>query len=183
MSAGELQQGIDRLAMVSSQRWLFGVIAVVAAVVASAASAGSSGFAVVLVLGVAVAAVVRPDSHTAAVVGIVVVWQWIVRAGDVADPIVVVVASALFVFHTVIALMAVTPSSAIVDRVLVWRWLRRCGLVLVATLSMWLIVAVMVNRQAPGSVLLTFLAFVALGGFTVVIRALGVTAGEQGRGS
>ena len=184
MSAGELQQGIDRLAMVSSQRWLFGTLAVVAAggasAAASAAGASASQFVVLLILGLASAAAFHPDSHAALLVEAMVVWQWLAGTDDATDPWVIAVASSLFVFHTVIALMAVTPSSAVVDRVLLLRWLRRGGYVLVATCSMWLIVVVMVDRQAPGSVLLTFLAFVTLAAFTVAIRAVGVTARSSG---
>jgi hypothetical protein len=183
MNTGELQQVVDRLAMVSSQRSVFGALAVVAAVAASAASAGSSGFVLVLVLGLAAAAASHPDSHAALLVEAVVVWQWVAGTHDATDPAVVAVASALFVFHTVIALMAVTPSSAVVGRVLVWRWLRRSGYVLVATGSMWLVVVVMVDRQAPGSVLLTFMAFATLAAFAVAIRTFGVTAGGRRRAS
>jgi len=129
MSAGELQQGIDRLAMVSSQRWLFGTLAVVAAggasAAASAAGASASQFVVLLILGLASAAAFHPDSHAALLVEAMVVWQWLAGTDDATDPWVIAVASSLFVFHTVIALMAVTPSSAVVDRVLLLRWLRR----------------------------------------------------------
>ncbi len=45
---------------------------------------------------------------------------------------------------------------------------------------MWLIVVVMVDRQAPGSPLLTFLAFVTLAAFTVAIRAVGVMVRSSG---
>jgi hypothetical protein len=95
--------------------------------------------------------------------------------------LVVAVASSLFAFHAVVALMAVTPSSAVVGRVLVWRWLRRSGYVLVATGAMWLVVVAMVDRQAPGSVLLTFLAFITLAAFALAIRSFGMAAGAAHR--
>jgi len=183
MNAGQLQQWIDQLAMVSAQRWAFAAIAVASVVAAFAAAAvvggDQVGFVLVLLAGFALAAVVRPDSHTALLVEVVVVWQWLAGTEDVTNPGVILVASGLFVFHTVIALMAVTPSSAVVDRALVWRWLRRCGWVLIATGVMWLVVVVMVDRRAPGSALFSSLALLMLAGFALAIRAFSVAVGER----
>ena len=185
MNADQFQRWIDQLALVSAQRWAFAALAVASAAGAytTAAVVGGDqvGFVLVLLAGLALAAVVRPDSHTALAVETVVVWQWLAGADDVTNPGVFVVGSGLFVFHTVIALMAVTPSSAVVDRVLVWRWLRRCGWVLIATGAMWAVVVVMVDRRAPGSALLSSLALLALAAFAVVIRAFSVAVGERSR--
>ncbi len=183
MNTGQLQQWIDQLSMVSAQRWAFAALAVVSAVGASTTAAvvggDQVGFVLVLLAGLATAAVVRPDSHTALLVEVVVVWQWLAGTDDVANPGVVVVASGLFVFHTVIALMAVAPSSSVVDRVLVWRWLRRGGYVVIATGAMWVVVVVMVDRRAPGSALLSSLALLTLAGFAVAIRVFSVAVGER----
>lgn len=185
MNTTELQALIDRLALVSAQRWVLGASAVVAAVAASSAASiaasGALGVVLVVVVGLAMAAAARPDSHTALLVEAVVVWQWIAGTDDVTDPLVVVVASSLFAFHAVVALMAVTPSSAVVGRVLVWRWMRRSGYVLVATGAMWLVVVAMVDRQAPGNVFLTFLAFTSLAGFALAIRSFGLAANAPTR--
>ncbi len=183
MNVDQLQRWLDQLAMVSAQRWAFVALAVVSAAVAHATAAmvggDQVGFVLVLVVGLAVAAVVRPDSHTALFVETLVVWQWLVGTDDVTNPGIVVVAAGLFVFHTVIALMAVTPSSAVVARMLVVRWLRRCGYVLIATGTMWLVVAVMVDRRSPGNAWLSSLALLTLAAFAVAIRALSASAGER----
>ena len=172
----ELQQSVDRLARVTAQRWTLAAVAVAAAVAASAVTAAASGdevgLLVVLLLGVATVAVIRPDSHAALLVEVVVIGQWLAGTDDVIDPAVVAVAALLFVFHAIVALMAVTPSSAVVDRVLLWRWLHRSAYVLVATGAMWLAVVVIEDRRAPGSAQLTFLAFVALAACTLAIRSL-----------
>lgn len=185
MNAGQLQQWLDQLAMVSAQRWAFVALAVVSATgaftTAAVVSGDQVGFVLVFVVGLAVAAAIRPDSHTALVLETVVVWQWLAGTDDVTNPAVLVVASGLFGFHTVIALMAVTPSSAVVDRVVVWRWLRRCGWVLIATGAMWLVVVVMVDRRAPGNALLSSLALLTLAAFALAIRALSAPAGERSR--
>jgi hypothetical protein len=185
MNAGQLQQWLDQLAIVSAQRWVFAALAVASVVGAftSAAIVGGDqvGFVLVLLVGLAVAAVIRPDSHTALLVETVVVWQWLAGTDDVTSPGVVVVGSGLFVFHTVIALMAVTPSSAVVDRVLVRRWVRRCVYVLIATGAMWLVVVVMVDRRAPGNALLSSLALLVLAAFALAVRAFSVAVGERTR--
>jgi len=183
VNAGQLQQWLDQLALVSAQRWAFAALAVasVAGALASATLVGGDGvgFVLVLVVALAVAAVVRPDSHTALLVEALVVWQWLVGTDDVTTPVVVVVAAGLFVFHTLIALMAVTPSSAVVDRELVSRWLRRCGYVLIGTGTMWLVVVVMVDRRAPGNAWLSSLALLMLAASAGAIRALSAPAGER----
>jgi hypothetical protein len=182
VNTGQLQQWLDQLALVSAQRWVFAALAVasVAGSFSSAAVVGGDrvGFVLVLVVALAAAAVVRPDSHTALLVEALVVWQWLAGTDDVTNPVVVVVAAGLFVFHTVIALMAVTPSSAVVDRVLVSRWLYRCGYVLIATGTMWVVVVVMVDRRAPGNAWLSSLALLTLTASAVAIRALSASAGD-----
>ncbi len=185
MNAGQFQRWIDQLAMVSAQRWAFAALAVVSAAGAftTAAVVGGEevGFVLVLLVGLAIAAVIHPDSHTALVVEVVVVWQWLAGTDDVTNPAVVAVASGLFVFHVLIALMAVTPSSAVVDRVLVRRWLRRSGWVLIAIGAMWLVVVVMVDRRAPGNAFLTVLAMVVLAAFALSIRSFSAPAGDGTR--
>ncbi|MET0911216.1 MAG: hypothetical protein ABWZ99_17260 [Ilumatobacteraceae bacterium] len=162
----QLQQVIDRLWLVSWQRWTFVAVTVLAATAASmicAFEAGHSiGVVVVLVAVLAVAAASSPDSHTAlAVVGIVV-WQWLASTDDVTSASAIPVALCLFAFHTVIALMAVTPISAVVDRSILLKWAERCGYVAVGTIAMWVLAFVMHERRAPGNALLTFVGFVAL---------------------
>ena len=176
MNSAQLQEWFDRLALVTVQRWVFVATAVSSVVAASTTTAvvggGQTPIVLVLLIGLAIAAAVRPDSHTALLVETVVVWQWVAGVDDTTSPGAVAVATCLFVFHAVIALMAVTPSSAVVDRLLVRRWVLRAVGVVVATLAMWLIVAVMAQRDGPGSVALALIALLALGALIVATRVL-----------
>ena len=176
MNSAQLQQWFDRLALVSAQRWVFAAIAVSSVVAASMTTAvvgrGQTPIVLALIIGLAIAAATRPDSHTALLAEAIVVWQWFAGVDDTTTPGALAVATCLFVFHAVIALMAVTPSSAVVDRLLVRRWVRRGVGVGAATLAMWLIVAVMAQRARPGSVTLTSIALLALGALVVATRVL-----------
>ena len=120
MTVGQLQLWIDRLWMVSGQRWLFVAVSlgcVAGASTITALVAGSQpGVAIALMTGLAVVAVIRPDSHGAFVVEVAVVWQWLAATDDVTTPWVIPFAVLLFVFHTAVALMAVTPIAAHVHR-------------------------------------------------------------------
>ena len=176
MNSAQLQQWLDRLALVSVQRWMFVAIAMSSVVAASTTTAvvggGQTPIVLALLIGLAIAAVMRPESHTALLVETIVVWQWIVGVDDTTSPGALAVATCLFVFHAVIALMAVTPSPAVVDRLLVRRWVLRAVGVGVATLAMWLIVAVMAQPDGPGSVTLTSIALLVLGALVVATRVL-----------
>lgn len=177
MNVGQLQSFIDRLSLVSWQRWALSAMAMVAAAGASTVTAMAAGrqtdVILVLVVGIAVAAVVRPDSHTAAVVEVIVVWQWLASTDGPMTAWVVALALCLFVFHTVIALMAVTPIGAVVDRSVLLRWLRRSGWVVLATVAMYALVVVMNERRAAGRVELTALGFVTLTVLILVMRSSG----------
>lgn len=174
MTVSQLQLWIDRLWLVSGQRWLF--IAVSLCCVAGASSittlvTGSQpSLAIALMIGLAVVAVITPDSHVALVVEVAVVWQWLAATDDATTPWVIPFAVLLFVFHAVIALMAVTPIAARVDGALLLRWLRRSGLVVAATVGVWVIVLVMDQRQAPGNAALTVVGFVTLTVLILVMR-------------
>lgn len=175
--SSQLQEGIDRLWLVSWQRWALIAAAVLAAVAASticAVEAGhQTGVVVVLVAMLALAAASIPDSHTALAVEGLVVWQWLASTDDPTLAWVVPLALCLFAFHTVIALMAVTPISAVVDRSILVRWSARSGYVVVATIGMWVLAFVMDERRAPGNAYVTFVGFVALILLVVAARVYG----------
>ena len=107
----------------------------------------------------ALAAASIPDSHTALAVEGLVVWQWLASTDDPTSAWVIPLALCLFVFHTVIALMAVTPISAVVDRSILVRWGAE-RVVVVATIGVWVLAFVMDERRAPGNAALTFVGFV-----------------------
>jgi hypothetical protein len=178
MTVGRLQLWIDRLWLVSPQRWLFIALSLCcvagASTVTALASGTQTGVAVALMLALAVVAVVRPDSHVALGVEVAMVWQWLATNDDATSPWTVPFAVLLVVFHTLIALMAVTPINARVPVSLLGRWAWRGCFVVAATVGVWAIVVVLDQRRAPGSVALTALGFVTLAALILVARALSV---------
>ena len=178
MNVDGLQDLLDRVRVTSWQRWLFIAVAVVSVVGAStltAAVAGHlTGIVLALVVGLAAVACARADTHTGLVAGAIVVWQWLATVDDVSSPWTVAVAACLLVFHTLLALMAVTPITAVVSPPILRTWGRRLLIVLTATLAVWMCVLVLDQRQSPGNVLLTFAGFVTL----TVLVFLARTASE-----
>ena len=81
----------------------------------------------------------------------------------------------LFVFHSVIALMAVTPINAHIRGSLLRRWLRRSGYVVAATVGVWAIVFVMDQRRATGSAVLTVVGFATLTVLILTMRVCSAT--------
>lgn len=172
MSQGRLQQGLDRLRATSGQRRVLVVTAIVSAVVASfVAGAGPTPPLVWIVVVVsAVAAAMAPDTHTGLFVVAIVVWQWLAAVDDVASVRSLGVAIALFVFHSLLALMAVTPGTAAIHRDVLIRWLRRGGWVNAGTVAVWALVAVFEGRNAPGSATLTATGMVVTAAAILVLR-------------
>jgi hypothetical protein len=181
--SSQLQQGIDRLGLVSWQRWALIATAVLTAVAASticAVEAGhQTGVVVVLVALLALAAASIPDSHTALAVQGLVVWQWLASTDDLTSAWVIALALCLFAFHTLIALMAVTPISAVVDRSILVRWSARSGYVAVATIGMWVLAVVLEERRAPGDASVTFVGLVALILLVVAARIYGAPSRQD----
>ena len=64
----------------------------------------------------------QPGWNTGATVIALVVIAWMAAAEDISDPRTVVIGSCLFVFHGMLALMAVTPHTATVPKVVVRTW-------------------------------------------------------------
>jgi hypothetical protein len=149
-----------QLGRMSLQRWSFSFAAVVAAPAApiatsTAAGSGHSPFVLALVMGLAIASCAQPDSHVAVAVPVVAVWHWIASIGASTSGWTIVVALCLFVFHTIVALMATTPARGTIDRRSLSRWLRRTLAVVLATVGVWLLVLLVEQRQLAGSALVT----------------------------
>jgi hypothetical protein len=138
----------------------------------SVASDVSDAWVVVLVAALSLGVVAQSDSHLALVVMTVVVAQWLALGEDVTSPWSVAVAAHLFLFHTLVALTAVTPHDSTVDPAVLCRWLARSGVVAASTGAVWLLVVAFESRDAAGNVALSVAAFSALAGAIVTFRAL-----------
>ena len=178
MNVGRLQMWIDRLWLVSGQRWLFIASSLCcvagASTVTALASGTQTGVVVALMVALAIVAVVKPDSHAALAVAVAMVWQWLATTDDATSPWTIPFAVLLLLFHTLIALMAVTPTNVHVPVSVLGRWVWRCCFVAAATVGVWVIVVVMDQRRAPGSVALTALGFVTLAALILVARTSSV---------
>jgi hypothetical protein len=175
MNSSRLERTVHKLQRVSWQRWGFIAISVIAAAAASSSTAFAAGHQIfvvfALVVGFAIASAISPDTHAATAVEVIVVWQWFASTDDPTNAWAIPTALCLFVFHTAIALMALTPMTANVGRSILVRWSRRGGYAVVATIAVWALVIVLHERRAAGSAALTLAGFVALTGLIVVARA------------
>jgi hypothetical protein len=176
MNTTRLERIVHRLRRVSRQRWGLIAVSVVAAAAASSSTALAAGHQTTvvsaLIVGLAIASVISPDTHVPMAVEVIVVWQWFASTDDPTNAWAIPMASCLFVFHIAIALMAVTPVTANLDRSILLRWSRRSGYVVVATIGMWALVVALHERRASGSGALTLAGFVALTGLIAATRAL-----------
>ena len=176
MSSGRLGRMAHQLGHVSRQRWGLIAAALIAAAAASTSTALAAGHQTsvvfALIIGLAVASVMSPDTHAATAVEVIVVWQWLASTDDPTNAWAIPTALCLFLFHTVVALMAVTPTNANVDRSMLLRWSRRSAYVVVATIGMWALVVVLHERRASGSAAVTLAGFVMLTVLMVATRAL-----------
>jgi hypothetical protein len=170
----DLERWLEALRRVAPQRWLLGAWAVGAALLATLAAGASGGGGSLPVSVVAVAfatgAAIRPSTHTALGVVVVVTWQWLATTRDALSPLAVAVAVALLVFHASIALSAVTPTAATLDRATVVRWAQRTVAVALATVATWATTLLLAQREAAGSVLATFTGLVTVIVLLVAMR-------------
>ena len=175
MIVEDLQRLIDRLWQVSWQRWILIAVSVVAATAATTftalAAGNQTGVIIVIVVGLALGAAAFPDSHAALAVELIVVWHWVASADDPTTAWVVPMSWSLLVFHTVIALMALTPITATVDRTVLVRWAGRTAAVAVAVAVMWILVVVMDERRAAGSTALTAVGLVTFIVLVLITRS------------
>jgi hypothetical protein len=171
----EVAEAGRQLARVSPQRWSLSFAALLAATAATIATGAASGspsvFAIVLVAGLAGLAVGRPATHTALSVFVVVIWYWLAAVDDPVTPWAMAVSVALFAFHTIVALLATTPTTATVDRTSVRRWLVRSLTVATTIVATWGLVAAFDRRSSPGTVGSTALALVVVLALVVALRS------------
>ncbi len=179
-----MQQAVDDLRGLGPQRWLLAAAAVAAcsgaSAAASAASPGGVTPIVALVAVLAVVAAARPFTHAASVAMVTVVAQWLTVADDVTSTWSIVVALGLFVFHGLVALMAVTPGSGVVDPVVLRRWAGRGTPVAAATVATWALALVLERRTIPGHTALTAAGLALVVVATVVLRTRSLGEHEPG---
>ncbi|MCU1394310.1 MAG: hypothetical protein JWM34_2738 [Ilumatobacteraceae bacterium] len=168
------QQRLDRARATSAQRVVLAVVAIVSPVVAcvciGSVSHHATAVVAVLIGIVALGSTVRPDTHVGSLVVVGVVWYWLACIDDTASPWSLLVAAALFAFHTSTALIATVPNSATVDGETLGRWLRRSTIVMAATVAVWLLVVLLSHRHAAGSPALSLVALVALVAVALSLR-------------
>lgn len=177
------QDWLDLVIEAGGQQWLLRLMAVAAPVgaVLAASAAGGSWWAAgtFLVAVLAVGAAIRPDTHLAVGVVAVVVWRWLASVDDVTTPWLPIAAVCLLLFHVTIALAATIPLGAVVPGSVLRRWAARTAVVAAATVAVWVMVALLDRRDAPGNALLTGVALVLIALAAVAIRARSLPARAQ----
>lgn len=175
MTPGLLQRFVDHVRSTSTSCWVQRVAAVLMVIGASVVTGVSSGhfgfWIVILVGGTSVGAVAQPDSHLGLVAIGLVVAQWLAVVDVLSTGWAMVVASLLFGFHALVALLASIPHTAQVPREVQMVWLRRGAVVSAATVAMWAMVLAFDQRNGDGNVTLSFLALAGLFGLTIAARA------------
>ncbi|MEP1124315.1 MAG: hypothetical protein ABJH68_10545 [Ilumatobacter sp.] len=178
LQAGTMQRAVDELLAVSRQRWVLGIGAVATATTAfAAASVASGGWwlpGLVVVIASAIVSAARPDDHTGLVVVGLVIWQWLARVDDVGTPWLPVAACCMLVFHALLALTAVVPTSGSIPGATIARWTERTAVVAASTVAMWIVVVVLERRDLPGNGALTGLALLIVAATATAIRARSV---------
>lgn len=169
-----LQHWLNTVRDTAPQRWALGSAGVLAIIVALAATLIGSGqrfglFGVVIVATAAIAAI-QAGSNTALLTISLAAVQWLSAADHVTTARSFVVAICLFVFHSTLALMAVTPHTAEIHPETLRRWARRGALVTAATLGVWLLAFWFERREAQANPLLTVFALAALCAAVVLVR-------------
>lgn len=174
MITRRLQASLDQVLATSLQRLILMTLAFGAALGTSlliAAGPGRSGaWLISLIAFAAVIVVVEPDEHLALTVIGLVVLQWLATDPEPTTARALVVAVGLFSFHSVVAMMAVTPHSATVPRPVLVRWALRTGSVLAATPVVWFLTIGFDGREIPASAPLTVAAVAALSAATFFVR-------------
>ena len=178
MNSLSLQQWVDEFLATSRRQWLLRLVVVVAPVGAVLAVTAATGrwwpFGLLMVTILATASAIRPDTHTALGVVVLIVWYWSVQVDAVDTPWLPVAGICLLVFHSVVALSATIPTGGEVPNVTLGSWLRRMALGGGATLGMWALVVVFDRGDAAGNGVLTALALAVVVGGAVLVRSRSV---------
>lgn len=176
MNTEHLQEFIELARAASPQRWRLGFLAVTSATIAAlAAGFGIGPFLVVMVVLPAIVSAVGAGTQTSIIVIVIVVLQWLGSANDVTSPAALVIALALFAYHAVLALLAVTPHSASVSPVVLRRWVQRSAIVGGSTIALWAFVLVLEQREPPPDGALLVLALGVLIAAAWAARARSLT--------
>lgn len=181
----DLGARLSDVRLVSPQRWALAAVSMLAAVGASVAASardgGVSGSILLLVAALVVVSLVRPATHVPLLVTGVVIAQCVATSADPTTPLTVVVAVGLVTFHTIVALMSITPHNAVVEPAVIRRWSLRLLTVVSATVAMWLLTTTLSRRDTAGSVVLTFAGFAVLTVLIAAVRAVVVRAATAAR--
>lgn len=171
-----LQLRLDQALATRPQRWVLGGVAVVAAVIASvlvgvgSASGPELAIAIVATAVVAAVAVSGSGTHAGSVLIAMVALEWVLFVDDETSPRVIGVACCIYVFHSLLALMAATPHTSVIDRRVLHSWLVRSVFVVAATVSVWALVLAIDRRRPAGSESLTVLGLVTIAVVVVALR-------------
>ena len=170
-----LQHLLDRLAATSRQRRMFGSGVVVAAVTGSLATTvpaeRGAMFLTVLIAFWAVVAAFLPDSLAGLVVIAGIALQWIVTVDDPTTPWSLVIALDILVVHGLLAVMAVTPSTATIHPRAMLATMRGVPVAVLAAVGVWTLATVLEGRDANGNPGLLLAALVVIAVGAIVVRA------------
>lgn len=176
MNVVRLQARLDQAVATSLHRWVLMFVAVTSlaapSFVIAAATPFTDTWVAYCVLVLALVVVVEPGEQLGLVMLAIVFFQWLTLDQAVTSPWSMAFAICIYVFHTSVALMAVTPHTASIQRDIQIRWTFRSLVVAAATVGVWLLV-VAFERDDPssGNVALTAMALVVLTVAVVVFQS------------
>jgi len=171
-----LQLWLDQALATRRQRWVLGAAAVASVVAASllVGAGGASGrelaIATVVSAVLATIAVGGSGTHVGSLVLAIVALEWLVFVDDETSPRAIGVAVCLYVFHSLLALMAATPHTSVIDARVLRRWAVRSVFVIATTVAVWALVVTLERRQAGGSQALTVVGLVVVIVTVVALR-------------
>lgn len=180
-----LQLWLDQALATRTQRWVLGVAAVGSITVAStlaAVGAGSiTGHLTVVAMTTALAtiAVAGSGAHTGSIVIAAVAFEWLAFVDDITNARAIGVASCVYAFHALLALMAATPHTSVIDPRVLGRWAARSLYVIAATVAVWAMVVAFERRNASGDESLTIAGLVVIAAAIMALRRGILTQGRE----
>lgn len=171
-----LQLWLDQALATCKQRWWLGGIAVAsitcACLVITVGAASTRGIVIVVAVTTASAilAVAGSGTHHGSITIALVALAWLGFVGDVTTPRAIVVASCLYSFHVLLALMAATRHTSPLDHRILLRWAARSVVVLATTVAVWLCVVAVDGQIRSGSAELTFAGLIVVAAGAVALR-------------
>ena len=116
----------------------------------------------VVVVGLALACVVLPDSHVGLLVVLLVATEWLATVHDRTTSWSIAVAASLAVFHASMAAASVTPPAATWTRAMCRRWMRRSLTVMLGSAGTWAVVAAIHGDHVASSAVLVAASLAAI---------------------